>query len=131
MKAVDEGEVPVGITYHYYWFRDQAQDGLVGDDAELHYFRNQDPGAFLSVSGAGVLASSDQPEEAQQLVAYLTGPAAQQRLAESSALEYAVGTGVASAEALPPLEELEAPDVDPGSLDQRRVTELMQEVGLL
>ena len=131
MKAVDEGEVPVGITYHYYWFRDQAQDGLIGDDAELHYFRNQDPGAFLSVSGAGVLASSDQPEEAQQLVAYLTGPEAQQRLAESTALEYAVGNGVPSAEALPPLEELQAPEVDPGSLDQQRVTELMQDVGLL
>ncbi|MDP5184470.1 iron ABC transporter substrate-binding protein [Blastococcus sp. BMG 814] len=131
MKAVDEGEVPVGITYHYYWFRDQAQNGLIGDDAALHYFRNQDPGAFLSVSGAGVLASSDQPEQAQQLVAYLTSRAAQERLADSSALEYAVGTGVASADALPPLAELQAPPVDPGSLDAPKVTELMQEVGLL
>lgn len=131
MKAVDEGEIPVGITYHYYWFRDQAQDGLIGDDAALHYFRNQDPGAFLSVSGAGVLASSDQPEQAQQLVEYLTGRAAQERLAGSRALEYAVGTGVASAEALPPLAELQAPDVDPGSLDAPQVTELMQEAGLL
>jgi iron(III) transport system substrate-binding protein len=131
MKAVDEGEVPVGITYHYYWFRDQAQNGLIGDDAKLHYFGNSDPGAFLSVSGAGVLASSDQPEEAQRLVAYLTSKAAQERLADSSALEYAVGTGVASAEALPPLEELGAPDVDPGSLNAPLVTELMQEVGLL
>jgi iron(III) transport system substrate-binding protein len=131
MKAADEGEIDAGVMYHYYWYRDRAEGGLQGDDAALHYFRNQDPGAFLSVSGAGVLASSDQPEEAQQLVAYLTSPAAQQRLADSTALEYAVGTGVPSAEALPPLEELQAPDVDPGSLDQRRVTELMQEVGLL
>jgi iron(III) transport system substrate-binding protein len=131
MKAVDEGEVPVGITYHYYWFRDQAQNGLIGDDAKLHYFGNGDPGAFVSVSGAGVLASSDQPEEAQRLVAYLTSTAAQERLAESSALEYAVGNGVASAEVLPPLEELGAPGVDPGSLNAPMVTELMQEVGLL
>jgi iron(III) transport system substrate-binding protein len=131
MKAVDEGEVPVGITYHYYWFRDQAQNGLIGDDAELHYFRNQDPGAFVSVSGAGVLASSDQPEQAQRLVEYLTSAAAQERLADSRALEYAVGTGVASAEALPPLEELQAPPVDPGSLDAPLVTQLMQEAGLL
>ncbi len=131
MKAVDEGEVPVGITYHYYWYRDQAQNGLIGDDAKLHYFGNQDPGAFVSISGAGVLASSDQPEEAQRLVAYLTAEAAQEKLAESSALEYAVGTGVASAEALPPLESLGAPAVDPGSLNAPQVTELMQEVGLL
>ncbi|MGY1640942.1 iron ABC transporter substrate-binding protein [Geodermatophilus sp. SYSU D00703] len=131
MVAADEGEIDAGVMYHYYWYRDQAENALKGDDAALHYFRNQDPGAFLSVSGAGVLASSDQQEEAQQLVAYLTSPAAQQRLAESSALEYAVADGVASAEALPPLADLQVPDVDPGSLDQQRVTELMQEVGLL
>ena len=113
MKAVDEGEIPVGVMYHYYWYRDQAEGGLIGDDAELHYFRNQDPGAFLSVSGAGVLASSDQPEEAQRLVEFLTSPAAQRRLAGSTALEYAVGTGVASADVLPPLEGLRPPPSTP------------------
>ena len=131
MKAVDEGETDVGVMYHYYWYRDQAEGGLIGDDAELHYFRNQDPGAFLSISGAGVLASSDQPEEAQRLVEFLTSPEAQRRLAGSNALEYAVGTGVASADVLPPLDGLQAPAVDPGSLDAPLVTELMQDVGLL
>ncbi|MGR6965223.1 iron ABC transporter substrate-binding protein [Geodermatophilus sp. URMC 61] len=131
MVAADEGEIDAGVMYHYYFYRDRAENGLKSDDAELHFFRNSDPGAFLSVSGAGVLASSDQPEEAQQLVAYLTSPEAQQRLAESTALEYAVGNGVPSAQALPPLGELQAPQVDPGSLDQQRVTELMQDVGLL
>jgi iron(III) transport system substrate-binding protein len=131
MVAADEGEIDAGVMYHYYWYRDQAENALKGDDAELHFFRNEDPGAFLSVSGAGVLASSDQPEQAQQLVAYLTSPEAQQRLSGSSALEYAVGNGVPSADVLPPLEELQAPQVDPGSLDQQRVTELMQDVGLL
>jgi iron(III) transport system substrate-binding protein len=131
MKAVDESEIDVGVMYHYYWYRDQAEGGLVGDDARLHYFRNQDPGAFVSVSGAGVLASSDQKEDAQRLVEFLTSAAGQERLADNSALEYAVGTGVASAEALPTLESLQAPDVDPGSLNAPKVTELMQEVGLL
>jgi iron(III) transport system substrate-binding protein len=131
MKAVDESEIDVGVMYHYYWYRDQAEGGLVGDDAELHYFRNQDPGAFVSVSGAGVLASSDQQDEAQRLVEFLTSAVAQERLADSSALEYAVGTGVASADALPPLEGLQAPVVDPGSLNAPLVTELMQDVGLL
>jgi iron(III) transport system substrate-binding protein len=131
MKAVDEGEVPVGVMYHYYWYRDQAENGLVGDDARLHYFGNQDPGAFVSVSGAGVLVSSDRTADAQKLVAYLTAREAQQKLAGSDALEYAVGTGVDSAEALPPLDGLGAPDVDPGSLSSPEVTALMQEVGLL
>ena len=131
MKAADEGEIDAGVMYHYYWYRDRAESGLQSDDVELHYFGNEDPGAFLSVSGAGVLASSDQREDAQRLVAYLTSPEAQERLAESTALEYAVGNGVASAEALPPLDELQATDVDPGSLNAPQVTELMQEVGLL
>ena len=131
MKAVDEAEIEVGVMYHYYWYRDQAQNGLVGDDVELHYFRGQDPGAFVSVSGAGVLASSDRQEDAQRLVEYLTGPEAQGRLAESDALEYAVGTGVESADVLPPLAGLEAPEIDPGTLNAPLVTELMQEVGLL
>jgi iron(III) transport system substrate-binding protein len=131
MVAADEGEIDAGVMYHYYWYRDQAEGGLKGDDARLHLFGNGDPGAFLSISGAGVLASSDQPDDAQRLVAWLTGPEAQQALAESTALEYAVGTGVPSAEALPPLDSIGAPDVDPASLDQDRVTELMQEVGLL
>jgi iron(III) transport system substrate-binding protein len=131
MKAVDEAEIEVGVMYHYYWYRDQAENGLVGDDAELHYFRNRDPGAFVSVSGAGVLASSDQKDDAARLVEWLVSREAQERLAGSDALEYAVGNGVASAEALPPLESLEAPAVDPGSLNAPQVTELMQEVGLL
>jgi iron(III) transport system substrate-binding protein len=131
MTAADEGEIDAGVMYHYYWYRDQAENALRGDDAALHFFGNADPGAFLSVSGAGVLASSDQQDQAQRLVEYLTGSAAQERLAESSALEYAVGAGVASAEALPPLDTLGAPAVDPAGLDQERVTELMQEVGLL
>jgi iron(III) transport system substrate-binding protein len=131
MKAVDEGEIDVGVMYHYYWYRDQAEGGLLGDDAKLHFFGHQDPGAFLSISGAGVLASSDQKKAAQRLVEFLTSAAAQKRLADSSALEYAVGNGVASAEALPPLDSLQAPVVDPGTLNAPLVTELMEDVGLL
>jgi iron(III) transport system substrate-binding protein len=131
MKAVDENEVDVGVMYHYYWYRDRAEGGLVGDDAKLHFFGNQDPGAFVSVSGAGVLASSDQPKQAQQLVEYLTSREAQEHLADSDALEYAVGNGVDSSPDLPPLASLDAPDIDPGSLNAPQVTELMQEVGLL
>jgi iron(III) transport system substrate-binding protein len=131
MQAVNSGELDAGVIYHYYWYKDQAEAGENSDNVRLHYFGNQDPGAFVSVSGAGVLASSDQPDAAQQLVAYLTSPDGQRRSAESTALEYAVGTGVASAEALPPLAELGAPAIDPGELNGPQVIELMQEVGLL
>ncbi len=131
MKAVDDGEIDAGVIYHYYWYKDQAESGENSDNVSLHYFGNQDPGAFVSVSGAGVLASSDQPEQAQQLLAYITGEQAQQRAAGSTAMEYVVGNGVDSAPALRPLAELDAPEIDPSSLNGAQVIELMQEVGLL
>jgi iron(III) transport system substrate-binding protein len=131
MKAVNEGEIPVGIMYHYYWYKDQAESGANSDHVRLHLLGNQDPGAFVSVSGAGVLASSGHQDEAQQLVEYLTSADGQRRLAASTALEYAVGNGAASAAVLPPLDTLGAPAVDPGSLNGPKVTQLMQDVGLL
>jgi len=131
MQAVNEGKIPLGIIYHYYWYKDQAESGANSDNVQLHYFKNQDPGAFVSVSGAGVLASSKHPKEAQQLVNYLTSADGQRRLADSTALEYAVASGAASADVLPPLDTLEAPTVDPGSLNGPKVIELMQSVGLL
>ncbi|HLS44213.1 MAG TPA: iron ABC transporter substrate-binding protein, partial [Ornithinicoccus sp.] len=116
MKAVNAGEVPVGIMYHYYWYRDQAGDKSGSGNTRLHYFGNQDPGAFVSLSAGGVLASSDMPEEAQQFLAYVTSPEGQQVLADSGSMEYAVGTGVESDPALPPLDSLDAPPVDPFTL---------------
>ncbi|MCW2704409.1 MAG: fbpA [Blastococcus sp.] len=131
MQAVNEGKIPVGIMYHYYWFKDQAESGANSNSVKLHYFKNQDPGAFVSVSGAGVLASSGHQKEAQEFVQYLTSADGQHRLAESTALEYAVANGAASADVLPPLSTLGAPTVDPGSLNGPKVTELMQAAGLL
>src|SRR5215213_2704755 len=75
MKAVNAGQIAVGIIYLYYWYRDCAESGANSKDVELHFFGNQDPGAFLSLSGAGVLRSSKKAEQAQQLVEYLTSPA--------------------------------------------------------
>ena len=36
------------VIYHYYYFGDQAKTGENSDNVALHYFRNQDPGAFVS-----------------------------------------------------------------------------------
>jgi iron(III) transport system substrate-binding protein len=131
MKAVNAGEVPVGIMYHYYWYRDQAGDKQGSAHTALHYFGHQDPGAFVSLSAGGVLASSDMPDEAQQFLAYVTSPAGQQVLVDSGSMEYAVGTGVASDPALPPLDALDAPPVDPFTLNSDEVVSLMTDAGIL
>ncbi|GAA5160569.1 iron ABC transporter substrate-binding protein [Ornithinimicrobium tianjinense] len=131
MKAVNAGEVPVGIMYHYYWYRDQAGDKAGSGNTQLHYFGNQDPGAFVSLSAGGVLAGSDKAEQAQQFLAFVTGPEGQEILATSKSMEYAVGVDVESDPALPPLDGLDAPPVDPFTLNSDQVTDLMTDAGIL
>ena len=131
MAAVNSGEVRTGVMYHYYWYKDRAESGANSKNVELHFFGGQDPGAFLSTSGAGVLRSSTHAEDAQKLVHYLTGRAGQDALVASDALEYPVGSGVAANSALRPLSELDPPTVDIGALNGPQVVTLMQQAGLL
>jgi iron(III) transport system substrate-binding protein len=131
MKAVNAGEIQAGVIYHYYWYKDQAESGANSDKVKLQYFGNQDPGAFLSISGAGVLKSSKHQVEAQQLVKYLNSAAGQKVLADSKALEYPIGTGASANKVLKPLTELSPPTVDVTTLNGPKVVELMQQAGLL
>ena len=131
MKAVNAGEISSGVIYHYYWYKDQAESGANSNNVKLLYFGNQDPGAFLSISGAGVIKSSKHQPEAQQLVRYLNGAAGQKVLADSKALEYPIGNGAAANKVLKPLSELSPPTVDPATLNGAKVVELMQQAGLL
>ncbi|MFV0461435.1 MAG: iron ABC transporter substrate-binding protein [Actinomycetales bacterium] len=131
MKAVNAGEVPVGIMYHYYWYRDQAGDKQGSQNTALHYFGNGDAGAFVSLSAGGVLANAPHPEQAQQFLAYVTSAAGQQVLVDSGSMEYAVGSGVASDPALPPLTDLGSAVVDPSSLNSDEVIEMMTNAGIL
>ena len=131
MKAVNAGQVPMGIMYHYYWYRDQAltQDG--SKNTKLHYFKNEDVGAFVSVSGGGVLKSSKHAADAQKFLAWITSPKGQAAIAASKSMEYAVGKDQPSDPALPPLASLEAPAIDPFTLDGPAVIELMTQAGII
>lgn len=131
MKAVNAGQVPVGIMYHYYWYRDQALTKAGSGNTKLLYFRNQDPGAFVSVSGGAVLKSSKHADNAQKFLAFVTSAEGQKMLATSDAKEYAVGKGVASDAALEPLDTLQAPKVDPYTLNGPKVIEMMTAAGIL
>jgi iron(III) transport system substrate-binding protein len=131
MKAVNAGEVEGAVIYHYYWFGDQAKTGENSRNVALHYFRNQDAGAFVSISGGGMLASSKHPEEAKAFVKWVTGKGGQEVLKTGTSFEYAVGVDAASNPALVPLAELEAPKVEPADLDSAKAVELMKAAGLL
>lgn len=131
LESVNAGEIATGIEYHYYWYRDQAESGDNSDNSELYYFGNQDPGAFISLSGAGVLKNADHPDEAQQFVAYLTSEEGQQALADSYALEYPLNPAVSLDPPVKPFSELQPPDVAVSDLDGDKVVELLSDAGFV
>lgn len=131
MNSVNDGQVDTGIAYHYYWYRDQGEAGTNSNDTKLHFFGHKDPGAFVSVSGAGVLKASKKQDDAQKFVAFLVSKSGQEALANSYALEYPL-TGSASLKPpVKPFDELDPPAVDLTKLNGPKVIELLQEAGLL
>ena len=131
MAAANNGEVEGALIYHYYWFGDQANTKENSGNIALHYFKNQDPGAFVSISGGGVLASSQHKEQALQFLKFVTGPEGQAVLRDGTSFEYAIGIDQAANAALTPLADLDAPKIDPTQLDNIKASELMTAAGLL
>lgn len=131
MKAVNAGQIDGGVIYHYYRFADQAKTGENSNNVALHYFKHQDPGAFVSISGGGVLASSKHKNEAQTFLKWVTGKNGQHILKTGTAFEYAVGLNAESHPALTPLKDLDAPKVDAAKLNGKKVVDLMTQAGLL
>jgi len=131
MKAVNAGQIDGGVIYHYYRFVDQSKTGENSKNTQLYYFKHQDPGAFVSLSGGGVLASSKHKAQAQAFIKYITGKEGQESLRTNNAFEYAVGVNAASNPKLVPLKDLDAPKVEPSTLNSKKVIELMTQAGLL
>lgn len=131
MKAVNAGQSAMGVIYHYYWYRDQALEKSSSGNTKLHYFKNEDPGAFVSLSGGGVLKTSKHAADAQKFLAFVTGPKGQEILRTTDVKEYAVAKGAHSDPALPSLESLQAPKIDPFTLNGPEVITLMTKAGLL
>ena len=131
MKAVNDGQADIGIFYHYYWYRDQEEAKENSGNTQLLILGNQDPGAFLSTSGAGVLTNGDHPKEAQQFVDFLTSAEGQEVIADSYALEYTLNPDAPLTREVKPLAELDPPGVSTDDLDADAVIDLMQDAGLL
>ncbi|MDY4348549.1 iron ABC transporter substrate-binding protein [Pectobacterium brasiliense] len=131
MKAVNAGQIDSGVIYHYYRFVDQAKTGENSNNTKLYYFKHKDPGAFVSISGGGVLASSKHAKDAQAFIKWITGKSSQEVLRTNDAFEYAVGVNAASNDKLVPLKDLDAPKVDAAKLNSKKVVDLMTQAGLL
>ncbi|MFQ5948460.1 MAG: ABC transporter substrate-binding protein, partial [Acidimicrobiia bacterium] len=94
--------------------------------------RSGDPGALVMPAGAGILATSDRSDEAEQFVRFLLSDEAQRFFAQET-FEYPLRTGIPAHPALPPLEEIRTPDIDLSELASTldAATDLVAKAGLL
>lgn len=131
LESVNSGQTAAGVIYHYYWYRDQEESGDNSDNTKLYFFGDQDPGAFLSTSGAGVLSGGDHQKDARAFVEYLTSADGQKIIADSDALEYTLNPDVPLNRDVKPLSDLDPPALDVSSLNSERVVALLQDAGFL
>jgi iron(III) transport system substrate-binding protein len=132
IAAVDSGQVGAGIINHYYWYVAIAEEGKDKVPSKLHYFGHEDPGALVNISGAAALASSNDPQLAQEFLAYMVSAGGQSAMTHSGDWEYPLNGKVPPPPGLKPFDSLEPPKVSPSDLgDGSAPVELMQQVGLL
>lgn len=133
VNAVNNGDVAIGISNSYYYYRLREQVGKDKMVSRVHHFTNGDPGGQISVSGAAVLKHAQHPEAAQKFVAFMVSEKAQKMLAGSTVdFEYPLRRGVAANPQLKPMDELEPPQITVDELgDNRAALKLLQKAGLM
>jgi len=80
MEAVAAGQCDLSIVNTYYFGR--AKKANPDLNLALYWPNQSDRGVHINISGAGVTRHAKQPEAAQALLEWLSGPEAQSQLAE-------------------------------------------------
>lgn len=130
VAATDAGELQGGLVNHYYVHRLRAEGA--GENAENWFIPAGDVGSLVMPAGVGILEGTDMPDAGQQFVEFLLSTKAQEYFATET-FEFPVIEEVASAEGLPPLSEIESPDIDLSGLADLLddATRLVTEAGLV
>lgn len=108
VDAVVAGDLDGGLVNHYYLLQRIAELGEV--PAANHFFGDGDPGSMVMATGAGILAASDQPEAAAQLITHLLSAESQEHFL--GLFEYPLAEGGGTPEGQPALEDLPVFDIN-------------------
>ena len=132
VEAAAAGEIDLGLVNHYYLYLVQAEQ----PDAPIanHFLEAGDPGALVSVAGAGVLESAGDASNAEQFIEFLLSPEGQRfYVDDAEEAEYPLIEGIDARPGLPPLDSLEGPSVDLTSFgaEHEATIELLRETGYL
>ena len=130
VEAVAAGEIDVGFVNHYYLYlvKEEQPDAPIAN----HFLAPGDPGSLVSVAGAGVVEGTDAADAAARFVEYLLSDEGQRfYVDEAEEAEYPLVEGIEPKDGLPPLDELEGPDVPLEALgpELEKTLELLSETG--
>ena len=133
VEAAAAGEIEVGLVNHYYLYLVKAEQG---EDTPIanKFLPGDDPGALVSVAGAGVLEGADNADAAEQFVEFLLSDESQRFYTEEAEeAEIPLVDGIEPKEGVPSLDDLSdsGPDVDLSSFGEEleRTLELLNETG--
>ena len=130
VAAAAAGEIDVGLVNHYYLYRFIAEEGEDFAARNAH-LRGAGPGSIVLVSGAGILETADNPENAEAFIRFLLSSVGQQYFAGQT-FEYPMVEGVRPSVLLTPLAEIEQPEITLADLSDLAGTQaLLQKTGAL
>lgn len=131
VEAVAQGEIAAGLVNHYYLYQHLAQKDANAPLAN-HFFPGSGAGALINVAGAGVVDTSENQAAAGRFVAFLLSQPAQEYFAGQTYEYPLAGQGITLTAGLLPLEDIAAPDIELGNLEDLQGTlEMLQQVGAL
>ncbi len=131
IEGIANGEVDFGLVNNYYLGRYVSSDADFPVDQT--HFEAGDIGNLLNVAGVGIVASSENQENARKFIDYLLSATAQQYITIEGN-EYPVVPGIIQSPTLEPFDKLEeiSPKVDIDQIDDLEGTlALLRDVGLL
>ena len=130
VAAAGAGEIDVGFVNHYYLFRFLVEEGE-NFTARNYHPRAGGPGSIIMVSGAGILATAENAENAHRFLNFVLSTVGQQYFA-SQTFEYPLVEKVKTQRVLVPFSEINSPQiVASGLADLAGTQALLHETGVL
>lgn len=111
VEAVGAGEIDAGFVNHYYLYRFLSEQGE-SFAARNYFLPGGGPGSLIMVSGAGILKSAENPDNAQRFIEFLLSVPGQQYFAAQTFEYPVIQEGVTLPASLPPMADLEAVAAD-------------------
>ena len=132
VEAAAKDEIDVGFVNHYYLYK-FVLDKAEGDDfaARNYHPRGGGPGAMVMVSAAGILKTSQNTDNAEKFIEFMTSQVAQSYFANSTR-EYPLVSGVKKHPLITAMDDITKPTISLASLsDIAGSAQMLRDAGVL